>query len=645
MKKACRFFTLLALIAATALVIYGCGSKDGGDSIVLPTGTGTGTGTYPPQPPMQAAAPTPADGSGSVPVTQLLSWGGADGATEYDVYFGTKDDPPLIMPNNTVAFFSPGALEYETVYYWRIDASNSYGTTQGITWTFTTETAPTGVPAKAANVAPVNMEQGVSVDTMLEWSAAAGAASYDVYLGVNPTPYPGDFRGNITATIHNPPRLLYDTIYYWRIDSINSFGTTTGDIWSFRTELLSAPEAPHSPEPADGAANVSLSPTLRWTAGTRTDYYDVYFDTCNPPENLCATAYINTSFGPGVLANNTVYYWKIVAHNQAGETSGGVWSFTACVTGTNTVSTELVDVYSTDGPASGIFVLDNLAYVTSCDVGNSTAVLEIVDVSDPADMTRKGFLTFQHFASSGNICVKGSYAYIAAGNPGDGGLKVVDVSDPENPSIATTVSGAHFYSLTIVGDYLYAAAFRQGLRVIDISNPQCASEVGFVPSPNPDAVSAFDVWCDGSYAYVVQWSESSINGLQVIDVSTPTDPQNVALLTTTYTYSIGGEGACVFLGQGTTLQAIDVSSPLSPSPLGICDMPSFVNDTMVVDGFAYTACGDGHGLQIIDVADPGNPVKAGEYSAVGAATNVFVKGSCAYLTDAAGGLIVIKLEF
>nr|NQU89168.1 LamG domain-containing protein [Bacteroidota bacterium] len=56
--------------------------------------------------------------------------------------------------------------------------------------------------------------------------------------------------------------------------------------------------------------------------------YDVYFgDTETPPQ--VATGISDTLFTPSTLDYNTAYYWKIIAHDDNGNsTEGGVWSFT-----------------------------------------------------------------------------------------------------------------------------------------------------------------------------------------------------------------------------------------------------------------------------------------------------------------------------
>jgi hypothetical protein len=46
--------------------------------------------------------------------------------------------------------------------------------------------------------------------------------------------------GNQSGTTYNPGTLTGDTTYYWRIDEVNGYGTTTGAVWSFTATSLSS---------------------------------------------------------------------------------------------------------------------------------------------------------------------------------------------------------------------------------------------------------------------------------------------------------------------------------------------------------------------------------------------------------------------
>src|SRR5204863_8795349 len=92
-----------------------------------------------------------------------------------------------------------------------------------------------------------------------------------------------------------PGTLLAGTTYFWRIVARNADGTTVGPVWSFST--IAPPGAPTSPVPANGAAGVSPTPTLTWTANGATSY-DVQFGTTNPPPQV-TSGQATTSYQPG----------------------------------------------------------------------------------------------------------------------------------------------------------------------------------------------------------------------------------------------------------------------------------------------------------------------------------------------------------
>jgi hypothetical protein len=103
----------------------------------------------------------------------------------------------------------------------------------------------TGPPARASNPSPPDGATGVSPGTTLTWTPGAGASSHDVYFG---TASPGAFRGNQSAASFDPGPLALNTTYYWRIDETSTAGTTTGEVWSFRT--------PPPPGDTDGDGDV-----------------------------------------------------------------------------------------------------------------------------------------------------------------------------------------------------------------------------------------------------------------------------------------------------------------------------------------------------------------------------------------------------
>lgn len=95
--------------------------------------------------------------------------------------------------------------------------------------------APIGPPGKAASPTPSNEATDVSIDTELSWSPGTGATSHIVYFGTDATPDEDEKQGTQTATVFDPGPLETGTTYYWRIDEVNEYGTTEGEVWSFTT--------------------------------------------------------------------------------------------------------------------------------------------------------------------------------------------------------------------------------------------------------------------------------------------------------------------------------------------------------------------------------------------------------------------------
>jgi len=88
------------------------------------------------------------------------------------------------------------------------------------------------LPGQASNPNQANGATTVSISADLSWTAGFGAILHNVYFG---TTSPGTFRGSQTAATFAPGSMPEYTTYYWRIDEVNPFGTTTGTVWSFTT--------------------------------------------------------------------------------------------------------------------------------------------------------------------------------------------------------------------------------------------------------------------------------------------------------------------------------------------------------------------------------------------------------------------------
>jgi len=92
--------------------------------------------------PLLARAPQPANAATGIGVDTGLSWRPGRAATSHQVFFGT--DPNAVAqgtaPAKTVTehSYAPGALNYGTKYYWKVDEVGAAATYPGDVWNFST---------------------------------------------------------------------------------------------------------------------------------------------------------------------------------------------------------------------------------------------------------------------------------------------------------------------------------------------------------------------------------------------------------------------------------------------------------------------------------------------------------------------------
>ncbi len=92
-------------------------------------------------PPRKAYNPAPADGATYIDLETVLSWDAGFGAKLHTAYFGDNFDDVNSaaggLPQATTTF-TPGTLELEKTYYWRVDEFDAIVTHKGDVWSFKT---------------------------------------------------------------------------------------------------------------------------------------------------------------------------------------------------------------------------------------------------------------------------------------------------------------------------------------------------------------------------------------------------------------------------------------------------------------------------------------------------------------------------
>jgi hypothetical protein len=84
-----------------------------------------------------AVGPSPANGAIDVPFDTNLSWVEAEFATDRELWIGKPGAMEKVDPNPAGTTYTPGNLELDQTYEWRVDQIGPNGTVTGHTWTFT----------------------------------------------------------------------------------------------------------------------------------------------------------------------------------------------------------------------------------------------------------------------------------------------------------------------------------------------------------------------------------------------------------------------------------------------------------------------------------------------------------------------------
>ncbi|MGA9365006.1 MAG: T9SS type A sorting domain-containing protein, partial [Bacteroidota bacterium] len=164
----------------------------------------------------------------------------SSGATSYQVQVSTSSSFTTTVVNQsgiTSTSYAVSGLINNTVYYWRVNATNASGTSAySSNWSFTTIV---GAPSAPTLLSPSNAATGVSIPPTLNWNASTGATSYQLQVSTS-----SSFtttvvnQSGITATSYAVSGLNNNTVYYWRVNATNAGGTSAySSNWSFTTSI------------------------------------------------------------------------------------------------------------------------------------------------------------------------------------------------------------------------------------------------------------------------------------------------------------------------------------------------------------------------------------------------------------------------
>ena len=87
-----------------------------------------------------------------------------------------------------------------------------------------------------------------------------------------------------------------------------------------------APDKVSVVSPADSSTNIQLDAVITWSKPVKAQWYNVYFDTVNPPVTKVSDGQLARTYVPELSLDST-YYYRIDAGNSIGVTAGDVITF------------------------------------------------------------------------------------------------------------------------------------------------------------------------------------------------------------------------------------------------------------------------------------------------------------------------------
>lgn len=186
--------------------------------------------------------------------------------------------------------------------------------------------------------------------------------------------------------------------------------------------------------------------------------------------------------------------------------------------------------------ATAIEAHGDRVYVASSTNGG---IFKILDVSDPADVQELGSVLT---SKTLDLTVRGAYAFLADNADfGDGGLRIVDISNAGSPGIVGQELGCTYADgIDVSADgntaYIACASDEEGhgtLRIVDTTDKANPSLIGSLTLPGsaslPDYNVGHAVRVDGNTAYVAHEY-----GVDEVDISDPANPQQTLRHATGY---------------------------------------------------------------------------------------------------------------
>lgn len=217
-------------------------------------------------------------------------------------------------------------------------------------------------------------------------------------------------------------------------------------------------------------------------------------------------------------------------------------------------------------------------------------------------------------------------------------MKMTIIGTPENVRLVEIglIEIARVSDIVVQNNTAYIGTSR-GLAIYDVSNPDQPQEIALLDT---SYTNIYDVEVVGSHVYIILENGS----MGVVDVSNPFSPTVQGSYYEGDFYKLAAVDNLVYaVTRKGTLQVFDVSTPGTFTPLGTLELAGEGKGIQVMGERAYVAVND-EGMQIIDISNPASPMVVGGHGTPSYARSVAVAGSTLFLADYDSGVYILDIS-
>jgi hypothetical protein len=250
--------------------------------------------------------------------------------------------------------------------------------------------------------------------------------------------------------------------------------------------------------------------------------------------------------------------------------------------------------------------------------------------------------------TASGLAVSGDYLFVPQR---DEGLSVVDISQPRLPNVVVhdpNIGNQSGYKqrAAVIGDILFFTIDREQVVVVDIHDPTRPRSLGMLPGIS----SVFDLASANNLLYILAGDPAAFIVLDVEDPLAPKEITRVPIIhgSSGSKISITGKRAYISgvgIGTKSDLAIFDLSDPTHPTQVGL--LTGFDNvwdiagqgDTIMVACATYV---DSE-IWVVDARNPSQPELVGHFKTPGMSTRVVADDDFFYLSANQGGLWKLKV--